>query len=523
MERLKGWNLFIEIKQYKKMVLNKSQIQRTLNINYKTVDKYWDMSPDEYAKLVKEAKNRTKKIDKFKDEILEWLTDFRDISASQIYDWLRERYGDLNFKERSLRQYISNLREQHKLPKLASARQYEAVPELPMGYQAQVDMGQIWLTNKDGSRTKVYCFAMVLSHSRYKYILWSARPFTTATFIDAHNKAFEYFGGMPLEVVYDQDRILTVSENNGDIIYTEGFQNYIDLMKYKVRLCRAFDPESKGKIEAVVKFAKYNFAHHRTFIDIDCLNDDCIKWLIRTGNGKIHETTKKIPAEVFSLEQEHLKQVPNLFDKNSSDNSLIYNVRKDNIVFYKQVRYQVPKGTYVPGKTVKLLVNNKHIDIIDADTNEVIVGHKISIKKGDLVKIIHPERDINNTAATVYEKTFITLGQTDNAKILLDNIRKEKARYCKDQFGVINSVAQTHGADIVNEAVDYCVSMKLWSAGTFKETIEYFSYKKLSTVHKIDTDIKTQIPSKYSGIKPHIRDISEYSDALRRETKEWTN
>lgn len=46
MERLKGWNLFIEIKQYKKMGLNKSQIQRTLNINYKTVDKYWDMSPD---------------------------------------------------------------------------------------------------------------------------------------------------------------------------------------------------------------------------------------------------------------------------------------------------------------------------------------------------------------------------------------------------------------------------------------------------------------------------------------------
>ena len=158
MERLKGWNLFIEIKQYKKMGLNKSQIQRTLNINYKTVDKYWDMSPDEYAKLVKEAKNRTKKIDKFKDEILEWITDFRDISAAQIYDWLRERYGNLNFKERSLRQYISSLREQYKLPKLATARQYEAVSELPMGYQAQVDMGQIWLANKDGGRTKVYCF-----------------------------------------------------------------------------------------------------------------------------------------------------------------------------------------------------------------------------------------------------------------------------------------------------------------------------------------------------------------------------
>lgn len=523
MERLKGWNLFGEIKQHKSMGLNKSQVQRLLNINYKTVDKYWDMTPDEYAQLSKEAKSRTKKIDKYKDEILEWITDFRDISSAQVYDWLRERYGDLNFKERSLRHYISDLREVYKLPKLAIARQYEAVDELPMGYQAQVDMGQIWLRNANGGRTRVYCFAMVLSHSRYKYILWSVRPFTTHTFIDAHNKAFEYFGGIPIEIVYDQDRILTVSENNGDIIYTEGFQNYIDLMKYKVRLCRAFDPESKGKIEAVVKFAKYNFAHHRTFLDIDSFNDDSLQWLIRTGNGKVHETTKKIPAEVFSLEQEHLKPVPHLFEKNSSNNSLIYNVRKDNIVLYKQIRYQVPKGTYTPGKEIKLLINNMHMDIVDIDTNEVIASHKISIKKGDLVKIIHPERDINSTADAVYEKALLVLGQTDNAKVFLDNIRREKVRYCKDQFGAIINAAPSYNTDIVNEAVNYCVNMKLWSAGTFKDTLEYFSKKKLSTVDKIEANSKVQIPSKYSGIKPQVRDIEEYNDALRREKIKWTN
>ena len=50
MERLKGWNLFIEIKQYKKMGLNKSQIQRTLNINYKTELhlKYLTLFADEF-------------------------------------------------------------------------------------------------------------------------------------------------------------------------------------------------------------------------------------------------------------------------------------------------------------------------------------------------------------------------------------------------------------------------------------------------------------------------------------------
>jgi len=88
--------------------------------------------------------------------------------------------------------------------------------------------------------------------------------------------------------VYDQDRVLAVSENSGDIIYTENFQNYIDTMKYKVRLCRGFDPQSKGKVEALVKYAKYNFAINRIFIDVDSLNEGSFKWLDRTGDGKNH-------------------------------------------------------------------------------------------------------------------------------------------------------------------------------------------------------------------------------------------
>ena len=101
-------------------------------------------------------------------------------------------------------------------------------------------MLKIGLKKIDGHSIKVYCFAMVLAHSRYKYILWSNKPFTTATFIYAHNRAFEYYGGMPAEIVNEQDRVLTVSENNGDIIYTKGLQNYINTMKFKVRLCRGF-------------------------------------------------------------------------------------------------------------------------------------------------------------------------------------------------------------------------------------------------------------------------------------------
>ena len=48
-------------------------------------------------------------------------------------------------------------------------REYEAVPELPMGKQMQVDFGQKVMPNVDGGQTKVYVAAFVLSRSRYKY------------------------------------------------------------------------------------------------------------------------------------------------------------------------------------------------------------------------------------------------------------------------------------------------------------------------------------------------------------------
>lgn len=93
-------------------------------------------------------------------------------------------------------------------------------------------LSETWVVRRDGKRVKVYCFAMVLSHSRYKFVLWLDKPFTTSALIYPHNKAFEYFGGMTSKIVYDQDRILVAYENNRGVIYTKAFQNYIDTIKF---------------------------------------------------------------------------------------------------------------------------------------------------------------------------------------------------------------------------------------------------------------------------------------------------
>lgn len=88
----------------------------------------------------------------------------------------------------------------------------------------------------------------VLAHSRQKYAQFQTRPFTASDLSRTCHHCFRFYGGIPEELVFDQDSIVSVSENSGDIIHTFEFEKLCQECKFRVYLCRAADPESKGKI-----------------------------------------------------------------------------------------------------------------------------------------------------------------------------------------------------------------------------------------------------------------------------------
>ncbi|MGG3856039.1 IS30 family transposase, partial [Caldifermentibacillus hisashii] len=57
------------------------------------------------------------------------------------------------------------------------------------------------------------------------------------------NGGLQYFEGMTEEIVYDQDALLAVSENAGDLIMTSAFIKYQQARKFSVYLCRKNDSE----------------------------------------------------------------------------------------------------------------------------------------------------------------------------------------------------------------------------------------------------------------------------------------
>ncbi len=513
--------MYTDIQSLKELGLNKSQIARRLGISRPTLNKYYDMDADEYNKKLEGMQRRNKKPDKYHDEILSWLTEYPDLSGAQIYDRLEEKYRELDFSEGTLRNYVRTMRKKHNIQKRASIRQYESVVDPPMGKQMQVDFGQKWVSKKDGTKILLYVICFVLSNSRFKYCQWQDRPFNTTDMINMHEDAFEYFGGKPEEIVYDQDNLVLVSENHGDLIFTHKFANYIQRRKFRVYMCRKADPESKGRIENVIGFVKNNFAHNRIFYNLDKWNEATLAWLDRRGNGKSHGTTKRLPAEVFMQERKYLGPVTEKIQTNSIGISITYRVRKDNTVAIGGNRYSVPIGTYQgPYTTVRVhKIHNEYI-IMHLEKDEELARHKIPLGRGQLLKNSNHTRDRTKSIANLIKEVISMFPDSQAAFVFFENIRTDKPRYIRDQLLVIKKAVKGHNPDVINKALGFCTKNKLHSAMDFKDAIAHYGKEQWGYLPSEEIPkIIPVFPDSLEQIKarPQIRDIKEYTDIFKRQ------
>lgn len=463
---MKELRVYNSIHQLKERGFKRASVASQLHINRRTVDRYWDMTPDEYEAHVHSLK-RASMLDIYQDQILMWLRQYPTMTSSQICDWLKEHYK-ANFKERTVSRYVKNLREEYGLKKTANPRDYEAVPELPMGQQMQVDFGQKMLPNVDGGQTKVYVAAFLLARSRYKYAELQSRPFTSTDLVRICHNCFQYFGGMPQEMVFDQDSILCVSENAGDIIYTYEFEKFRQETRVSIYLCRGADPESKGKIENTVKYIKGNFLSNRMYVDDDVLNASCLEWLDRTANAKEHGTTKLIPAEVFKEEREHLRPLVGIDE--TSRPLVCRTVRKDNTILFNSNRYSVPLGTYNSQQEVRLETKDGVL-YIQTLFGELICEHRISSGRGLLIQNTSHTRDRTTALDKLQDDLDATLG--GKATDFLEAIRTEKARYSRDQFKMIRALVDQYGVPLVLEGIAFCMSNSLYSANVLRDFLSH--------------------------------------------------
>jgi transposase len=436
------------------------KVSQIIRVSRNTVRKYWEMTPEEYAETYK-AVNRMTALKAYEPVVLKWLETYPCMTSAQVRDWLMERH-QLDAADRTVRSFVAGIRERYGITRKEEPRRvYEAVEELPKGYQLQLDFGEKTARDAYSSRyLRLYFVVFTLSYSKYKWGYFQERPFLSTDIVRTLYQCFYYIGGKPRQLVYDQDSLMVVSENNGDIIHTQAFASFLQESKLGIRVCRKSDPESKGLIESSVKFVKGNFMENRFYMGIDPWNQSFEDWLDRTGNGQKHGTTKRKPSEMFIEEQEHLLPLYGMAPAEIAD-EMDRVVRQDNTIMYASNRYSVPLGTYGKIKSVFLSLDGDELHIMDG-AGELLATHQVRKEKGKLYRLPGHRRDKAGKINEILGKTVALLGVEFQEYLAI--LCEEKPRYVREQLGLVVQACENYGRERTLEAVRYCLSLSLYSA-----------------------------------------------------------
>lgn len=415
--------MFYQIHDCKNNQMTISQTSRHLGFSYPTVKKYWTMTEEEYLKQrERSGVNRKQKCDKYREFIIGKLKFYNYYSAAQIYEFIKqENNGEIDIGESTLRRYLAGLRKELGIKPKEKKRDYQAVVEKAPGEQAQMDYGEYLLAGPDMKKKRVYFIVILLSYSRYKYVEFSDTKFTAFKTVQALQNAFESFGGVPGELVIDQDAALVKKEYYGEVEFTQNFQYFLNQLSMRVRVCHKADPETKGKVENCVQYVKKNFLNGRDYKGIEPLNRECRKWLEAVANSKKHQTTKEAPVKRLKYEQKALKQMP----KHKITYEIIsQQVNKDNTITLGGNRYDVPKGSYNSEGSVLIKKYEERIEVYSETTGELLAEHSLSKEKGRLITLDGRQENESSYTNGLIEKVKQKLDGIDGAAFYIDQVLK---------------------------------------------------------------------------------------------------
>lgn len=449
-----------------------AKISSITGINWRTIKTYLSMDLDEFNKFIESKSQRKRGLLPYESFVRTRLEKYPDTPAAQMHDWLKESFPEFPYTAiRTLFNFVMWVRQKYNLPQTRPSREYEMVEELPYGKQAQADFGMYNLRNGLGKRVKVFFIAIQLSRSRYKYVWFSDKHFTSELSITGHEQAFAFFHGITEQVVYDQDRLFIVDENKGDIILTDAFRAYTKERHFDLHFCRKADPQSKGKIENVIKYVKQNFLYNRCFCDIATLNEEALQWLSRTANKLPHGTTKISPEAAWINERPYLAAFPTFIQ---TVNQQAYTVRKDNSISYKGNFYSLPLGTFKGKGTVVTAGVDESIWLVISNLQgDILCKHMIAVGSGRKVMNTDHKRDKSTGIDKLIQETCVWLAEdADKGLQFLNHVRKAKPRYIRDQILLFRDTIDAADRTTISEALTYCCQNNIQSAMDFKTIVD---------------------------------------------------
>jgi transposase len=277
-------------------------IARQLGCSRNTVRRYLR---DRAARRYGPRQARASKLDTYKSYLRERVEQARPrwIPATVLLREIRERGYDGGISQ--LKAWLVPLKKTDPEPVVRF--------ETPPGQQVQADF-----TTVRRGRNPLLALVATLGYSRASFVKFTAGE-DAATLCRCLREAFDYFGGVPEHVLFDNTKAVVIERD----AYGEGLHRWNDELKdlaeacgFIPRLCRPYRAKTKGKVERFNSYLKSSFIVPLAAtleaaglkLDVGVANAHVRRWLDDVANARVHATTKAVPA--LRLAEERAVMLP---------------------------------------------------------------------------------------------------------------------------------------------------------------------------------------------------------------------
>jgi len=326
--------------------LRQVEIAEALGVCERTVRNYLASMP-----APKRAPRRASKLDHYKRLIEERIEENPSYNGELLY----ERIVKLGYTGRKtvMKAFVAKARRK---VAATAVRRFETEP----GFQAQVDWKEFGTQIVDGRECKLYAFVMVLGYSRKPFVRFTT-DMRQSTLLACHALAFDYLGGIPKEILYDNMR--TAFEPDGEGVWHPTRRLAACAVHYGFvpQRCRVRRPETKGKVERLIGYLDHHFwarIEHIAPYSLAALNEKVLDWIDEISTKPLEEL-RESRGERYIRERPMLAALPmGTFDVRDAVPLV---VSRESTIRYETNRYSVPPQ-YI-GTTIQMLVHPLHRNV----------------------------------------------------------------------------------------------------------------------------------------------------------------
>lgn len=341
------------------------KISHSLGIARQTVRKALENSDIPQYNLVKTKPSPV--LDPYKEIISNWLEEDKLAprkqvhTARRIYDRLVEEYG-FTGGESTVRRFVSLLKQSH----------VEMFVPLAAGWgeQAQVDWGRA-KAYIAGKFTEVSLFCLRMKASLVPFV-WAAPTEKLEAFLEGHKRAFEWLGGVPESLVYDNPKTAVTKILKGP--FREEHKAFSSLKAHYLfdsDFCNPASGNEKGTVENLVKYVRRNALVPVPRVNsIDELNQILMLWC---------EKQRRHRQKDWDQESTGLRELPSVSYKCSTTKI----VSSSRLLLFQFDRnyYSVPAN--YGNRNLRIEANVDKIEVYDSA--KLVATHERSYSRGEKV------------------------------------------------------------------------------------------------------------------------------------------